>query len=303
MGILFFKDIFIIRLQRKEWFRYGDILYNSDSMGIENRIIRLPSMINVRSLTGMDADGGKKIKAGKFIRSSALSKISEEDLNLLYEKYGLRTDVDFRNNVEAETAPDRLYGKPIRYVFDPVTDAKSMGMTHESKQDELSSLTGFVKMQMQKEDRGIAYMSDLYRNFIRKDTALTAYRIFLRECLKPHEGAILFHCSVGKDRAGMGAFFLEKVLGVRDEEILEDYMYTNVEMKEQHARMCDYLQGVLPYPDGCLTYRNLYSVNREFLNALLEEIERRYGSFRQFVSEGLGLSKQDVEELRNLYLE
>lgn len=260
-------------------------------------------MINVRTLAGMTTDDGRKIRAGKFIRSQALSKISEEDLNLLYEKFGLRTDIDFRNNVEAETDPDKLYGKDIRYVFDPVTDAKSMGMTHESEQDALQSLTSFVKVQMTTEDRGITYMSNLYRDFIRKETALKAYRDFLEECLKPHEGAILFHCSVGKDRAGMGAFFLEKLLGVRDEEILEDYLYTNVEMKEQHANMCEYLQGVLPYPDGCLTYRNLYSVNRAFLNATLEEIDKRYSSFGEFAFSGLGMSEEKIGRLKDLYLE
>ena len=48
--------------------------------------------------------------------------------------------------------------------------------------------------------------------------------------METKEGSTLWHCSLGKDRAGMAAVIVEKILGVSDEDILADYMETNNHM-------------------------------------------------------------------------
>ena len=40
-----------------------------------------------------------------------------------------------------------------------------------------------------------------------------------------------FHCSQGKDRAGLAAYFLEIALGVSKEDALNDYFLTNEAME------------------------------------------------------------------------
>lgn len=45
--------------------------------------------------------------------------------------------------------------------------------------------------------------------------------------LQQEEGAVLWHCSMGKDRVGVGTALLLYALGVPMETIMEDYLRTN----------------------------------------------------------------------------
>lgn len=60
-------------------------------------------------------------------------------------------------------------------------------------------------------------------------SAQKAYRQFFDILLSHQEndGAVLFHCTAGKDRTGMGAVYLLSALGVDGHTIRQDYLATN----------------------------------------------------------------------------
>lgn len=268
----------------------------------ENRIIHLPSLINIRSLEGLQGEGGRKIKKNCIIRSQALTKVSDDDLQRLYDEYQVREVIDLRNDVEKDTAPDRFY-PGMKYLFNPIVRSETMGMTHESEQDAKMSVKRFVLVMMGEKDKDIHYMQGLYRHFIDDEFSLNAYQDFIMEFLKPHEGAILFHCTVGKDRAGTGTYFLLKLLGVNDKDITEDYLLTNREVKPDIDKVCSWLKDEMPYPEGCLTYRHLFSALPSYLEALEDEIKKKCGTFAAFAHDRLKLSEEDIKRLQDLYLE
>jgi protein-tyrosine phosphatase len=49
--------------------------------------------------------------------------------------------------------------------------------------------------------------------------------------------------------------------------------------------------------------RRLFGVRAEYLEATWATIEEEYGSFTNFTAQGLGLDAQDIEQLREYYLE
>ena len=49
--------------------------------------------------------------------------------------------------------------------------------------------------------------------------------------------------------------------------------------------------------------RYMFSARREYLEAAYNCIEHKYGDFRGFLIEGLGISEEDIARMRNMYLE
>ncbi len=60
------------------------------------------------------------------------------------------------------------------------------------------------------------------------ETGINGYRSFVRAVLDVEEGATLWHCYVGRDRCGMGSALIETMLGVSRDDILADYLATNL---------------------------------------------------------------------------
>ena len=56
------------------------------------------------------------------------------------------------------------------------------------------------------------------------DEAVKAYKQFFDILLDQEEGAILWHCSEGKDRTGLASLLILHALGVPPETIMEDYL-------------------------------------------------------------------------------
>ena len=71
------------------------------------------------------------------------------------------------------------------------------------------------------------YMAGLYRNLVMDPFSRQQYRKFFGILLDQKEGAVLWHCSAGKDRVGVGTALLLSALGVPRETILADYMMVN----------------------------------------------------------------------------
>jgi protein-tyrosine phosphatase len=49
--------------------------------------------------------------------------------------------------------------------------------------------------------------------------------------------------------------------------------------------------------------RYMFSARREYIEAAFNCIERKYGDFKGFLTEGLGISEEDIARMRNMYLE
>ncbi len=260
---------------------------------------QLPSkkVPNLRDLGGMTGADGKKIREGRLIRSAQLYNATKKDLALL-ESLHIRKIFDFRNAQEAKEKPDpSLPG--CEYTNLSILEGSS-AVSWETKRTEPvpkepEEAKGAPKS-------GVEQVCEVYRDFIRKPASREQYSRFLRGILDTEDGAVLWHCTLGKDRCGWGAVLVESVLGVSREDIMADYLYSNVCLKHEIAGMMPILKKLLEKMHMVNAGTAVVEAREEYLAAAFDEAEKLYGSMDAFLEKGLGIDEAMREQLRARYL-
>ena len=261
--------------------------------------IPLEMLPNTRDLGGMAGADGRKIRPGLLIRSGNLEKASPEDLRQLGEKVSLV--IDLRSYQEVEEHPDAVI-PGAKYLHLPVIAEITPGIT---KEDETKTFDEKTRDLVRSAGRSRAFMIKTYSDMADSDFALQKYVKFV-DCLLENEGgAVLWHCTAGKDRAGFAALIIQKILGIPDDVIFRDYMFTNENMAGEIRAMVKNFrsQGGWMIPNLKKSVQYLFGAWPEFLEALLLRIDERWGSFDGFLEKGLGITEEKKILLREKYLE
>lgn len=169
--------------------------------------------VNARDLGGRIGLGGRRVRQGLVFRTAGLNRnstvlkdasgavtnftaypptMSTEAINVLTNVYGVKTDLDLRNNEETYGMTGSPLGAGVRFVHVPATWY------------------------------GKYYASDWFRALFKR-----CFDVFLDDANYP----ILFHCSGGADRTGSLAFMLNALLGVSQEELDNDWIMTHYSLK------------------------------------------------------------------------
>ena len=135
---------------------------------------------------------------------------------------------------------------------------------------------------------------------------MEAYRAFLDLAMKNDgEHALLFHCTAGKDRTGIGAALILSALGADREAIMEDFLLTNRYLSHELSQVEEYVRQNCPGEVEALmpAVRATAGVGRRNLELLLEEIDQRFGSMDAFLTGPMGFNSRKLERLQAIYLE
>ena len=128
------------------------------------------------------------------------------------------------------------------------------------------------------------------------------FQRFLREVLSSNGRPLLFHCAAGKDRTGFGAAILLRMLGVPHETVMQDYVLTDKYLLGAYKwrlAIAQLLKG-RGFANGV---RGFMRAHPDYLTAAFNTLEAAHGSFENYVRDGLGMTEQDIERLRQMYLE
>ena len=265
--------------------------------GIMSRLLSFETLHNTRDLGGMRAADGRRIKNGRLIRSARLSDISTHDQEVLAGL--LDTVVDFRDVAERLEHPDTDL-KGVTCIDLPLLDQLAAGVTRDvnSEQEMLSKTVDDPV-------KAIRIISGIYTSLVMNEFIVSQYGRFLRILLEQHDKAVLWHCSGGKDRAGIGAVLVEEILGVPREDIVADYMKTNDYLSESKETMIQHVKQKVPAGTkiSCEALECLYYAKREYIDAFYHAVEQKYGDIRTFLQEGLQLTQEDIDRMREMYLE
>lgn len=256
--------------------------------------VKLP---NTRDLGGMRTTDGRTVVAGRLIRSGQLAGLPETDIRKLSQL--IDTIADFRTEEEKGEDPDcEIPGAAYHYI--PILESISPGVSHEAESEEQV----FARL-VSDPEASANHMCSMYRKFAESDFSVSQYARFIRLLLEDHERAVLWHCSVGKDRAGTATVIVLKILGVSDEDIIRDYLDTNAYLKDETERVIAYAEMKTGSDDPRIetSVRKLYCTDSTYLRSFLDAVDRRFGSFDAYVHEGLGLSDSDIQLLRQKYLD
>ena len=256
------------------------------------KVIKLTYTFNTRDLGGMKTSDGKEIKENTLIRSGVLKKLSNEDIQLL-KSHNLHIVIDFRSEEEFIHRPDvRIEG--VTYLNFPALKKHNLPKKNNSNHTD-SNLLQLVD----KEEGGMKLMLNTYKDLVSSNEGITAYQNFFKVLIE-HEGAFLWHCSQGKDRAGLAAFFLEYILGVPFDECVNDYLYTNIAMELKIKELTPFILKLSNNDESLLPIlRDVFEAKNEYLNAALDTIKNNYGSLDNYI---VNILKVDKEALRNKFL-
>ncbi|MGW6396824.1 tyrosine-protein phosphatase [Streptomyces sp. NPDC055134] len=262
------------------------------------RHIPLQGAVNVRDVGGCRALGGGRVRHGLVYRADALSKLTDADVTTL-SGLGLRRVVDYRVPVEVQyDGADRL---PAGLTPDsrPVSD----NGLYAQMMAAISSKDPVRQEEMLGGGRAAAFMRSVYPRFVSDADNHARFAATLRDAAYgTGRGALLYHCTSGKDRTGWTTYVLLLLLGVPERTAVDDYLASNTFRAAYDAKVRDGLKqsGMMLNPDLLIP---LQEVRTEYLSAAVGQARADYGSLGRYVSQGLGLDLDTVAALRHRLLD
>ncbi|QNQ81251.1 tyrosine-protein phosphatase [Lactobacillus sp. PV034] len=260
----------------------------------EPLVLPLNKVANVRDLGAYYGFNGRAIKRHKLLRSGKLFRLPQDDMTF-FENYGLKKIIDFRTSLECEKEPDSVPAG-VEYIHLAVHEEKKLGVPDQDK-EKLKKTYSFDQY------AGFKVMCHQYRKTVRSTYSQAVYRKFFEILANNEDGAVLYHCSEGKDRTGIATYYLLHILGVDGYVIRDDYLFSNYELDSYRKKV-----DTLALTNGSNQYvranlRSLASVANEYLDSALILINNEYGGLDNYLKESIGIDQAMIERLRELYLE
>lgn len=248
-------------------------------------------MDNFRELGGYTGRNGRHVKYGVFYRSPALANLrTEEDRNRFLE-LGIKTVFDFRSEKERESAPDPKFDGIRYFALNAITEKDG-------------SEVNFDLEAIAKSEEGMArVLEGVHESYGRLPFSNDAYRA-LFQAIVSDETPILFHCTAGKDRTGVAAALILTMLGVSREDVIKDYLLTNEYRSRGRQDLAKLFMKMGVDEENAVRISNIAAgVKAESLISSLDAIEERYPSFEKYLETEYGIGAEELETIRNRYLE
>lgn len=213
------------------------------------RNLFIDGVTNVRDIGGYKTSSGKYVKQGLMYRSGRFSEnetgeplVTINGCKSFVNDLGLKTEIDLRRTDNNETG---------NITSSPLGD----GVKYTS----IPMATGGNYLKINKEN--IPYV---FKELANKDNY-----------------PLVFHCSIGTDRTGVIAFLVNGFLGVSEEDLYRDYLFSNfglIEEMRTPSTIKGYLQEIKMQDGG--------SLEKQFTNYLLS----------------LGISQTELNTIRSIML-
>jgi len=260
-----------------------------------SKLIPLKGQPNFRDLGGMRTVDGQVIKSGLVFRSGELCDLSDCDITKL-ENIGVRTVIDFRSNREMQFAkPDRLPTQ-TNYQRIPIDFGDLTKVIWE----------GFDDGDFSRISKNL--LTDLNtHNFLYSNEQ---YSALLNTLINNQNLPLVFHCSHGKDRVGIGTAILLSALGVPRSEVIKDYLASNIYRAEANRELLQNIRrnqaekhGIPPAQVNVSALEAIYFLKASYLEDALDVLISKFQSFDSYLNEALGLGGAEIAELKTNLLQ
>lgn len=266
-------------------------LYCLRAEGYEHEIvgeslIKFTGIHNCRDLGGIRSNDGRRIKWGMLYRSDSLWGLTENDIKY-FRSLNIGTVFDFRLDSEIISHPD----------------SKALGVTYKRKSLLSSKDIGqkdvilkFIINQYSEKDIE-KFIINRYKKMIFNNSAIGE----LIDSLENVDNfPILYHSVMGNDRTGVITAIILSILGVSKKDIIDDYLASNLYRNEINKQIVNMFS--LGYSNNIESLVNIVQVNEVFLEAVFDEIIKRYGTMEVYFEKEYGLTKKKRRELKSKIL-
>lgn len=260
---------------------------NGSKIIISERRVPLEGSVNFRDLGGYETADGRRTKWGQVFRSDNLGRLTDRDVNYL-RCMGIRLVCDFRTPAEVEKLPDRFPDPaPGRYLhlpiqhgeFDPADSFKRIKKGDIEWMTEEFMIQGYIK----NIDNFAPVWSTLFHNLA-------------DDSKRP----LVFHCTGGKDRAGIGAALILLALGVPEETVVEDHSLSNLYIAPVLSKIYDRIRSHGVDPQKVAPY---FTAPRNAILAGIDHIRQTWGSAARYLINMAGVDEKLLDKLKADLLE
>ncbi|WP_433655311.1 tyrosine-protein phosphatase [Nocardia sp. CA-128927] len=240
-----------------------------------NRHIAFERLHNFRDLGGYPTEDGQVVRWGRLFRSDSLSKLRDEDWES-FQKLGVTTVIDLRYPWEI----DRSGRVPQHESL----DYHNLSIEHRP----------YNQAALGPDIEAGPYLAERFLE-VANDGVDEIRRAL--EVIAEADGPTVFHCASGKDRTGLLAALVLTLLGVSDEQIIEDFALTELATERLVA---DWRAA---YPDKELTWPWYGRAPAEVMRLFLAALAAEHGSVRGYTTDLLGVDDDLVAALRRTLLQ
>lgn len=261
--------------------------------------LKLEGVRNIRDLGGLKTLEGKSVRENHFLRAGHLHTITESDMKILVEKYHLKTIIDLRTKQEIKEKPDKEIDG-VKYISIPLINETTAGISREKGSDPKSIAKDYNdKAELL---AAIPDMSKIYLFMVTDKNAIDQIKKVMSVLMNQNDGAVLFHCTAGKDRTGIIAALLLYLLGVSEKDIYADYLITNKSVRKEALKY--YWIALLLKHDRKIAakLKRVYIADKTYLQSAFEAIDKTYESRSNFIRDALEIDEVNIENWKRKVL-
>ena len=269
------------------------------------QFLPVKGIVNARDLGGYTMLDGRIVQSGRLLRAAHLADATDEDIRNL-ERLPVTVVIDFRKEQEKVGKVDREV-PGARYVSLPVDPSGNAMAT--ATEEEKKKFSGQKKFDVKKvivfaafNKKAQAVAREMYPTLLFDPDCQQQFARFFRLVLETENGAVLFHCTQGKDRTGIASALLLAALGADRETIVADFDATNrVYEKDvrKYSRRVKFWGGK---EEEVGVVKAFLGCNTENFIKALDRIDQEFGSLQAYLKGPIGLTDADIQTLRERYL-
>lgn len=259
---------------------------------VNDRVIALTGVHNFRDYGGYASTNGARLRTGTLFRSAQHQDATADDLTRI-DAIKLNTVIDLRGASERERYPcARPDNFSAAVLFADGETATQLAAPHIE-----------AARNVRTTDDAMNAMIAGYRDMPFRPVLVGSTQLYF-EALAIREGPSLVHCLAGKDRTGIAVALLHHLLGVNEDDIMADYLLTNVAGNIEGriaagARLVRKSHGPDISDDAV---RTLMTAHPAWLDAMFAAIRERHGSVRDYADVVLGVSQERLAQIEDRLL-
>ena len=256
------------------------------------RRLMTKGLYNARDLGGFPTGDGRTTRFGVFVRSEAPCELPEEDITYL-KAYGVTASMDFRGTGEVTARPSDLDGV-MPYYHRPLFNEAAMGKGPGSPPGGGPGGPGGPG--------GMPAWGETYKQMAEEA------RDWAKEVLTiaaENDGAVLYHCTTGKDRTGLMTCYLLSIAGVGREDIAADYCVSQVYLEPVYEKMRSGAMRLGPPPGGAEGEDAMPPMGQDFFQTpasamltLIDYLTETYGGVVEYLRK-IGVSDELMQQIRD----
>ncbi|MCC6007383.1 MAG: tyrosine-protein phosphatase [Rhodobacteraceae bacterium] len=241
-------------------------------MSLDRRHIAMAGVHNIRDLGGYGTARGTQTAWRRFLRADSPHDLGEDGQARLQQE-GLSTVIDLRTEAEIAQGPNPFRARAgVQYVHQPLFDSLAPAALAAAGAGDCP-LVGF------------------YRSAL--DDRHEALREIMVLIARADEGAVMFHCTAGKDRTGLVAALLLGLAEVGTDDIVADYALTEGLIS---GLVATFLEAAARDGRDVQAYARLLAAPEATMRQTLAHLAATYGSVPRYLDH-IGVPRGDVSAL------